>query len=53
MPDTALDSTTPQSPAAVPARTGGVTIQLLDITKNYPGQVAPAVDHITLEIAAG
>jgi len=56
--DTALDSTTSQRPAsqtptAMPARTGGATIQLLDVTKAYPGQVAPAVDHITLEIAAG
>jgi osmoprotectant transport system ATP-binding protein len=61
--DLALDSKTPQTraampatrqtPAATPARTGGATIQLLDVTKNYPGKVAPAVDHITMEIEAG
>jgi osmoprotectant transport system ATP-binding protein len=61
--DLALDSKTPQTkaampvtqqgPAAVPARTGGATIQLLDVTKNYSGKVAPAVDHITMEIEAG
>ena len=53
MSDTALDSTPSQTRTTVPARTGGATIQLLDVTKAYPGQVAPAVDHITLEIAAG
>ena len=59
MPDTALDSTTSQTPATsqtpvpVRARTGGATIQLLDVTKTYSGQDAPAVDHITLEIPAG
>ncbi|HEY5249736.1 MAG TPA: ABC transporter ATP-binding protein [Dermatophilaceae bacterium] len=37
----------------MPARTGGATIQLLDVTKRYSGQGAPAVDRITLEIAAG
>jgi osmoprotectant transport system ATP-binding protein len=37
----------------VRARTGGATIQLLDVTKIYSGQDAPAVDHITLEIPAG
>jgi len=39
--------------AAIPATTGGATIQLLDVTKSYPGSDAPAVDHITMEIAAG
>ena len=53
MPDTAFDSTTSQTPAAIPATTGGATIHLQDVTKNYPGQAAPAVDHITMEIAAG
>ena len=60
MPDTAPDSMTSQPPvvvpeptSAVPARVGGATIQLLDVTKTYPGQDAPAVDHIDLEIAAG
>ena len=63
MLDLALDSKTPQTkaampvtqqgPAAVPSRTGGATIQLLDVTKNYSGKVAPAVDHITMEIEAG
>lgn len=50
---TTPDSTASQAPGAALARTGGATIQLLDVTKSYPGQVAPAVDHITLEIAAG
>ena len=53
MPDTASDSTTSQTPPAMTANTGGATIQLLGVTKNYPGQAAPAVDHITMEIAAG
>jgi len=53
VPDTAFDSTTSQTPAATPATTGGATIHLQDVTKNYPGQAAPAVDHITMEIAAG
>jgi osmoprotectant transport system ATP-binding protein len=73
--DTAIDSKTSKTPAAVPApavapaatqsaaaeaavpavaaRTGGATIQLLDVTKRYSGQVAPAVDHLTMEIEAG
>jgi osmoprotectant transport system ATP-binding protein len=53
VPDTALDSTTSPALTAVPARTGGATIQLLDVTKTYPGQGAPVVDNITLEIEAG
>jgi osmoprotectant transport system ATP-binding protein len=53
VPDTAPDSTISQTPLAVPARTGGATIQLLDVTKAYSGQDEPAVDHVTLEIAAG
>ena len=53
MPDTALGSTTSQTPAAIPAATGGATIQLQGVTKNYPGQAEPAVDHITMDIAAG
>jgi osmoprotectant transport system ATP-binding protein len=59
--DSAPDSTnshtnsqmTSQSAAAIPATTGGATIQLLDVTKSYPGSGEPAVDHITMEIAAG
>jgi len=53
VPDTAAESRTSQTPAATPAQTGGATIQLQDVTKSYPGQVAPAVDHITMDIAAG
>jgi osmoprotectant transport system ATP-binding protein len=53
VPDIALDPNTAHTPAPVPSRTGGATIQLLDVTKTYPGQHEPAVDHITLEIAAG
>ncbi len=45
--------TTSQSAAPIPATTGGATIQLLDVTKSYPGSEAPAVDHITMDIAAG
>jgi osmoprotectant transport system ATP-binding protein len=52
-PTTAPGSTTVRTPVTVPATTGGATIQLLDVTKSYPGQVEPAVDRITLEIAAG
>jgi osmoprotectant transport system ATP-binding protein len=43
----------PPAPAVTPARTGGATIQLLDVSKNYPGKGAPAVDRITMEIEAG
>jgi len=53
VPDTAFGSTTSQTPAAIPAATGGATIQLQGVTKNYPGQAEPAVDHITMDIAAG
>ena len=53
MPDTAFGSTTSQTLAAIPAATGGATIQLQGVTKNYPGQAEPAVDHITMDIAAG
>ena len=58
MPDTAdpmtMQSTAPASVTArTPTTTGGATIELLDVTKSYPGTVAPAVDRITLEIAAG
>jgi osmoprotectant transport system ATP-binding protein len=53
VPDTAFDSTISQTPAAIPARTGGATISLQDVTKSYSGSAAPAVDHITMEIAAG
>lgn len=53
MPDTAFGSTTSQTPVAIPAATGGATIQLQGVTKNYPGQAEPAVDHITMDIAAG
>jgi osmoprotectant transport system ATP-binding protein len=53
VPDIAFGSTTSQTPAAIPAATGGATIQLQGVTKNYPGQAEPAVDHITMDIAAG
>jgi len=36
-----------------PATTGGATISLQDVTKSYPGQLAPAVDHLSMDIAAG
>ena len=47
------EAKTSQTPVAVSTRTGGATIQLLDVTKRYSGQGAPAVDRITMEIAAG
>jgi osmoprotectant transport system ATP-binding protein len=47
------EAKTSQTPVASPASTGGATIQLLDVTKRYSGQGPPAVDRITLEIAAG
>jgi len=58
VPETAPDSTTSQpptspAPAALTTQTGGATIQLQDVTKSYPGQDEPAVDHITMDIAAG
>jgi len=53
VPDTAFGLTTSQTPSAIPAATGGATIQLQGVTKNYPGQAEPAVDHITMDIAAG
>jgi osmoprotectant transport system ATP-binding protein len=52
-PDPATSPATSQSAAAIPATTGGATIQLLDVTKIYPGSDAPAVDHVTMEITAG
>ncbi|MEV0830543.1 ABC transporter ATP-binding protein [Nonomuraea rubra] len=33
--------------------TEGVRIELRSLTKHYPGQPAPAVDHVTLDIPAG
>jgi osmoprotectant transport system ATP-binding protein len=33
--------------------TCGVPIQLNEVTKSYRGQAAPAVDHISMDIAAG
>jgi osmoprotectant transport system ATP-binding protein len=38
---------------AVATRKGGATIVLDDVTKQYPGQQAPAVDHLNMEIPAG
>ena len=50
---TASGSTTGPTPVDSPARTGGATIHLQDVTKSYPGQSAPAVDHLNMDIAAG
>lgn len=36
-----------------PAGVSGKSILLDNVTKRYPGQKSPAVDHITLEIPAG
>jgi osmoprotectant transport system ATP-binding protein len=33
--------------------TGGASIELRALTKHYPGQPAPAVDHVDLDIPAG
>jgi ABC-type proline/glycine betaine transport system permease subunit/ABC-type proline/glycine betaine transport system ATPase subunit len=33
--------------------TAGATIELREISKHYPGQAAPAVDRLTMEIPAG
>ena len=38
---------------ARPTTTGGATISLQDVTKSYPGQAVPAVDHLSMDIAAG
>ncbi len=42
-----------QTPPARPTTTGGATISLQNVTKSYPGQSAPAVDHLSMDIAAG
>ncbi|HEX3811644.1 MAG TPA: ABC transporter ATP-binding protein [Mycobacteriales bacterium] len=44
-------STTDSSGVAAPK--GGATIVLEDVTKQYPGQNVPAVDHLSMEISAG
>lgn len=50
-------STTSGSSPATSAPTGegvsGVPIVLDDVTKHYPGQAEPAVDHISLDLPAG
>ncbi|MBE8519445.1 ABC transporter permease subunit [Amycolatopsis sp. H6(2020)] len=38
---------------AQPAGTGAEAIELLDVTKHYPGQAVPAVDRLTMRIPAG
>ena len=50
---TATDPRTEQLPVAKAARIGGATIHLQDVSKSYPGQVVPAVDHLNMDIAAG
>ncbi|SFL76048.1 ABC transporter ATP-binding protein [Geodermatophilus ruber] len=44
---------TPVAPAAPERRVSGVPIRLEHVTKRYPGQDRPAVDDVSLEIAAG
>ncbi|MFF7729598.1 betaine/proline/choline family ABC transporter ATP-binding protein [Streptomyces sp. NPDC008001] len=43
----------PGAPAAPPARTSGATIRLENLTKRYPGNPAPAVDCVNMDIKAG
>ncbi|MEV6823731.1 ABC transporter permease subunit [Amycolatopsis sp. NPDC051102] len=41
------------APAAPAIGTAGETIELRAVSKHYPGQAAPAVEHLTLRIPAG
>jgi osmoprotectant transport system ATP-binding protein len=43
----------PSAPATPARRVSGVPIRLEHVTKRYPGQDRPAVDDVTLDIAAG
>ncbi|SNR47033.1 osmoprotectant transport system ATP-binding protein [Blastococcus mobilis] len=43
----------PSAPPAPARRVSGVPIRLEHVTKRYPGQDRPAVDDVTLDIAAG
>ena len=52
MSETPISASVPASvPAPVSAASAGILLQ--DVTKRYPGQVRPAVGHLTLEIPAG
>ena len=55
MSDTAAhDSAAPvAAPSSDASAISGVSIHLEDVTKRYPGNAAPAVDAIDLEVAAG
>jgi osmoprotectant transport system ATP-binding protein len=53
VPDAAVDVNASGADVARPTGTGGATIQLVDVSKRYQGQAAPAVDHVSMEIAAG
>ena len=41
------------APSGAPSTVSGVPIVLDDVTKIYPGQERPAVDHVSLELPAG
>ncbi len=43
----------PSTPAAPARHVSGVPIRLENVTKRYPGQEQPAVDDVSLDIAAG
>ncbi|WP_371744568.1 ABC transporter ATP-binding protein [Georgenia sp. TF02-10] len=57
MPETTATAATatPGAGRTAPGATGaaGAAIELQGVTKHYPGQAQPAVDHVDLEIRAG
>jgi len=51
-----MSATTTETQPDQPAREGavsGVDLELVDVTKDYPGQKSPAVDSLSLHIPAG
>ncbi|WP_199522256.1 ABC transporter ATP-binding protein [Geodermatophilus marinus] len=50
-----MSDTLPAPPAPAPPgrRVSGVPIRLEEVTKRYPGQDRPAVDSVSLDVAAG
>ncbi|KMS69184.1 polyamine ABC transporter ATP-binding protein [Streptomyces leeuwenhoekii] len=48
-----MSETTSATPSARPSGATGATIELENLTKRYHGNPQPAVDNVTMEIAAG
>ena len=46
-------ATGPHDPVRTDATVSGVPIVLDEVTKIYPGQDTPAVDHVSLDLPAG